>query len=189
MKQVYFILFVISAFFVSCENDIKTIKSFSNDKEVPSVTVDRVEILYSDSSKLKLRVAAPDLSKFENFGNPYTEFSKGLIMYMYNDSMGVKTIIKARYVKYNEKEKLWYAKNDVQVDNIEKNEHLNTEELYWSEENEKIYSSKFTRIINADGVFYGENGFEANQDLSKWRLNSIKGTVKVKANENESQNP
>ncbi|MBS1234211.1 MAG: hypothetical protein H6R34_775, partial [Bacteroidetes bacterium] len=45
---------------------------------------------------------------------------------------------------------------------------------------ETIYSDQFTKIINADGTFYGEKGFEARQDLSKWKLKGSKGTVNVK---------
>lgn len=174
---------------VSCENDIKTIKSFANDKELPVLKAENVEVLYSDSALLKMRLVAPEYSKFASNSNPYSEFTKGLTIYMYNEKSEVRTVIKARYVKYSEKDHIWHALNDVQADNIEKNEHLNTEEMFWNETSGKIYSTKFTRIINADGVFYGQNGFESDQELTKWKLIGISGTVNVKADENEGTSP
>lgn len=174
---------------LSCENDIKTIQSFSNEKEIPVLSAENIEVLYSDSTKIKLRLVAPLIKKFEDKERPYTEFPNGIQLFLYKNNMEVKTIIKARYAQYFERDKLWYARNDVQANNIEKNEHLNTEELYWNETKGTLYSSKFTRIINANGVFYGENGFDADQNLDKWKLKGIKGSVKVKSTSNENKSP
>ena len=54
--------------------------------------------------------------------------------------------------------------------------------MFWDQKEKRIYSDKFTRITNADGVFIGENGFEAEEDLSKWRLNGYSGKVNVTDN-------
>ena len=189
MKKNNLIYIVLLVMLASCENDIKTIKSFAHEKEVPVSTAENIEVLYSDSAKLKVRLVAPEFSKFINAESPYTEFPKGLTIYMYTDSNEVKTIIKARYVKYLEKTSLWHATNDVQVDNIEKNEHLNTEELFWNQSTGRIYSTKFSRIINSNGVFYGQNGFEADQELTKWKMIGISGTLNVKAQTDESTSP
>ena len=52
--------------------------------------------------------------------------------------------------------------------------------MFWDEEHKKIYSHTQSRIVNEDGTFYGEKGFEAKQDLSWYRLNKSKGVVNIK---------
>ena len=59
---------------------------------------------------------------------------------------------------------------------------VETEEIYWDQREKKIYSDKFSKVTNADGVFTGENGFEAQEDLSKLRMNGYSGRITVPDN-------
>ena len=64
---------------------------------------------------------------------------------------------------------------------------LETEELFWDERREKIYSNKFVVITRPDEVIYG-HGFEADQDFSYSRINAIEGRIKVD-NPDKQDNP
>jgi LPS export ABC transporter protein LptC len=97
-----------------------------------------------------------------------------MFVQFYNDSNLVESTIRSKYARYDEKKQLWKAQNDVVAVNIKKGEQLNTEELFWDEKTQEIYSDKFTRVSSASGVFYGEEGFEAQQDFSKYRLKGIR---------------
>jgi hypothetical protein len=74
------------------------------------------------------------------------------------------------------------AKKDVVVVN-EKGEKLMTEYLVWDEKTGKIFSNEFVKIITADEIIMG-NGFESNQDFSRYKIFDIKGTIKLKKDEN-----
>jgi hypothetical protein len=52
--------------------------------------------------------------------------------------------------------------------------------MVWNERKHLIYSDTYSRVVNEEGTFYGENGFEARQDLSWYRLKKSKGIVTVK---------
>ena len=39
---------------------------------------------------------------------------------------------------------------------------------------------RIIQVVNEDGTFYGENGFEARQDLSWYKLKKSKGVVTLK---------
>lgn len=46
-----------------------------------------------------------------------------------------------------------------------------------------IYSKVFTKITNVDGVYYGEEGFESDQDFDNYKLIGSSGTVNVEDEE------
>ena len=166
--------------FCSCENDIATIKAMHEDLNIPTQTGTNVEITYSDSGQVKGKIIAPELKRFSRENDPYYEFPQGLKVLFYRHDGTVESHIQANYALYFEKQELWEARNNVVAKNERTNEQLFTEHLFWNEKEEIIYSDQFTRIINDDGTFYGEKGFEAVQDLSKWKLKRSKGTVNVK---------
>ena len=174
------LLLVFSFYFISCENEIEKINSLMGNTAFPKVSGKNFEIIQSDSGKVKVRILAPELYKYDQLEQPYIEFPRGMKAYFYDDSLKIESVIEAGYVKYFEKERLWEASNNVEARNLKKGEQLNTEHLFWNEQKKTIYSNTNSRIVTEDGTFYGEKGFDANQDLSKWKLKSSKGTVNVK---------
>ena len=72
---------------------------------------------------------------------------------------------------------------NVVAQRLDNGDALHTEELFWDEESQLIYSDAFTRIQNEDGTFYGKRGFESHQDLSNWQLKGTSGTVNVQDEE------
>ena len=179
-----FILFIFTftglLCYTSCENDIEKINTILDNTVKPEVSGKQYEIIYSDSGKVRVKVLAPEIKKYIEADKPYTEFPRGLTAYFYDDSLQIESVIKANYVIYYEEEKLWEAKNNVEARNLKEGDQLNTEHLYWDEKKKLIYSNTYSRIVNKDGTFYGQKGFEAAQDLKWWRLRGSKGTVNVK---------
>jgi LPS export ABC transporter protein LptC len=173
----------------SCENNIEVINSLTNRKELPFVSANNAEGVYSDSGKVKFKMIAKEYEMYVNVDKPYTLFPKGLTVYLYDSLMQIESVINAQYAIYHQKEKLWEARNDVEAKNVKKNEQINTEEMFWDQNKAIIYSNKFTRIVNQDGVFTGEGGFIASETLSWWKLKGIKGTVNIKESDNNEKNP
>ncbi len=167
-------------FLCSCENDIEKINTVTGSDQIPDVSGKMVEIMYSDSGKLKVMITAPEVKVYEDIKEPYTEFPAGMTTRFYDDSLTREAEITAGNVVYYKKKKLWEAKNDVRAINLKNNETLNTEHMFWDEKEKIIYSDAYSRIVNENGVFYGKNGFEANQNLTHWKLIGSKGTVNIK---------
>ncbi|MGB9746041.1 MAG: LPS export ABC transporter periplasmic protein LptC [Bacteroidales bacterium] len=166
-----------------CENSIETINTLTRNPSFPTLSRNDTEIRYTDSARLKIVVYAPRLERYTNTEKPYIEFPKGIHVDFYNDSAQIESTITAKYARYDEKEKIWTARNDVVARNIIKNEQLNTEEIFWDENKKIIYSLKFTRIMTSDGIFYGDGGFEADQEFTRWKLKKTRGSVNVKDEE------
>jgi LPS export ABC transporter protein LptC len=165
---------------VGCENSMEKIKTITKTPAYPTVSRVNTEIFYGDSARIKVRVWAAKLERYAQSKEPYINFPEGILVYFYDTAMNIVSEISARSAIYYEKKQLWIARTDVVAKNNNKGEQLNTEELYWDQVTHKIYSDKFSRIQSADGVTIGENGFDANQDFSWWRLKSGRGTLNLK---------
>ncbi len=165
--------------FTACENDIERINLLTDETEIPKVKGANIQVIYSDSAKVKVQILSPSYRQFTNIERPYMEFPDGLEVYFYDDSLKIESEIRADYTIYYSQERLWHATGNVVARRLDNGDALNTEELFWEEENEFIYSNSYTRIQNEDGTFYGKRGFESHQNLSNWKLKGTSGTVNV----------
>jgi len=116
-----------------------------------------MEIIYSDSGIVKVKLIAPIIKQYTKVERPYLEFPEGVHICFYNDNLEYTSELQADYAIY-----------------------------YWDEKTKKVYSNSFARIENKDGTFYGQQGFEANQQLTNWKLKGSRGTLHVK---DEPPNP
>lgn len=169
----------ISTMFVCCKNDIETVNRITETNKLPSFVVKGLETTFSDSGRVKLKIYAPELVRYDKVEKPYDEYPKGLNVEFYNSAMQVTGTLKCKYAKYLINDELWEAKNDVEVNNSEKSEKINTHQLFWNMKKEMIYSDKFVRITTADEILFGE-GFESNQEFSKWKIIKPTGSIKIK---------
>jgi LPS export ABC transporter protein LptC len=164
----------------SCENDLEVVRVFSDPGKQPDIVMTNFEIIYSDSAKVKARLTAPLMERYDSDKKKYSEFTKGLHVYFYNDSLKVNAEIMAKYAINYEKQQLWEGRNDVVVTNTS-GDKLNTEQLFWDQAKKKIYTKKYCRVTKPDGTQHiGENGMEADQNLDNMKFFGSSGTLSVK---------
>lgn len=166
-----------------CENDIERINMITDESEIPVVKSTNIEVIYSDSAKVKVQILAPFYQSYSNAEEPYDEFPEGMDVFFYNDSGKIESEIRADYTIYYAREQLWHATGNVVAQRLDNGDALYTEELFWDMEKEQIYSNSYTRVHNEDNILYGKNGFKSNQDLSNWQLIGSSGTINVQDEE------
>jgi LPS export ABC transporter protein LptC len=166
----------------SCKNDIDYINALSEGQDFPVQIGKNFEVQYTDSGRLQVIFRAPLVERYikDNDEGSYYEFGEGIEIDFYNKSEVVESRVTARYGKYWEEKNLGFASDSVVARNLISGEQLNTEELYWDRENQKIYSDVFTKITNDEGVFYGEEGFESDEN---YKLLGSSGTVNIEDEE------
>jgi LPS export ABC transporter protein LptC len=175
-RQIFLFSWLATFFLVSCENDLDKVKLYSKAEKSPIESAKNIKIIYSDSAKVQVEVTAPVMNHYES-ENPYVEMPKGLRAIFYDDQLNVKSRMDANYgIRYEREMKMEARKNVVVIN--EKGERLNTEHLIWDEKNEKLISDEFVTITTKDEIIYGD-GFEANQNFSKYRIFNIKGTISI----------
>jgi len=164
-----------------CKNDIETINALNAELKIPDQIAYDVETVYHDSGLMQGKIIAPEINIYNDEEKPYTEFPGGIEVFFYDSLENVTARINAGYAIYFQDDRLWEARSKVFAENSVEKATLETEQLFWDEKNKKIYSRLFSTITNPDGVFYGDNGFDANQDLTDWTLRSSRGTAVVEA--------
>ena len=170
-------LIVLLLIIFSCENDIEVIKSFSQDTLMPRQSMIDAEIVYTDSGRIQLKIAAPEIHYYDEATEQYTEFPYGVFAEFFDRNENVESQLSSKYAIYYTGKELWEAKDSVVVIN-QAGEILNTEQLFWDERNQIIYSNSFVKVTRPDEVIMGE-GFEADENFTRWKIKKIQGTIYV----------
>ncbi|MBT6745924.1 MAG: LPS export ABC transporter periplasmic protein LptC [Flavobacteriales bacterium] len=167
-SQIVTLIILMVGVFISCnKNEIEKIRLVTAQEELPSESSTNVEILFSDSAQLTLRLIAPKLNRYET-ENPYMEFTEGLKLLFYNDLEEPESQIECNYAINYINKKIMEAKDDVVVIN-KAGEKLTTEHLIWDQGKQIITTDKFVSITTADETLTGK-GLEAAEDFSTYKI-------------------
>lgn len=172
-----FCLFSLSLF-TACENDINDVNALFSRDETQVETATGVEMLYSDSAILKLRIVSPKLVRHLDKKDPYQEFPEGLTVEFFSaDGKTVTGRMTANYAeRYDNTNKFIVRDSVVWTGGV--GERLETEELTWEEENDRVHTTKFVIVRRPDEIIYG-HGFESNQKFTQWKIRAIEGRIKA----------
>ena len=163
---------------LACKNDINEVNALAEREKRPDMTGENLELVYSDSARIKYRVLAPEYIKVNREKEKYEEFPKGIHVLSYDPAGKMIGSIKAKYAKKLEDEMLWEARNEVVIINAE-GKKLETELLYWDMKKELIYSDRYVKL-SADGqIIEGNNGFHSDQNLNHPVFENISGSIEV----------
>jgi len=136
---------------------------------------ENVELYYTEENLVKVKMIAAKVYEFENGDR---EFPNGIYLEFYNEFGILGSTLRANEAHYFKKENQWRGRGKVEVKNIDKNEQLNTEELFWKPSEQKIFSDKFVTIRQQSDVIYGQ-GLEANQDMTDYTIKKPEGEFSV----------
>ncbi len=139
----------------------------------PIIEIGDAVTYYSDSARVKMRMEAP---RQLEFGSGDREFPEGLFLEFFDESGNPTSTLRADYCYYTREEDLYKATGNVVIQDIETNDRLDTEELFWNQKKEEVFTDKFVRI-EKDGELHVGDGLEAKQDFSYWKILNSKGTI------------
>lgn len=176
-------------FAFSCRNDIEKVGRLDNPDSLPAAHATQVEIIVSDSSFVRVKIEAPELKEFPVADSlePKTEFPQGLVATFYDKSLQVESTLVAGYAIYHTKRKLFEASKNIVIKNLNQDQELHTNMLWWDEGKSKIWSDQAVTIITPSGTTYGDSGFESDENFRKYQIRSSHGQMKVKEKINEDQ--
>ncbi len=170
---------LISILLVSaCENDINKIKELSaKELEKPEQETRGVDVMYSDSAKVKMRLEAPILIQGDtaNKATPYNLTPKGIKITFYNtDRTQAGVMVADSAIQYPQTQITKFYKNVVCT--FSTGETLKTEELIWDQSKKIIYSDKYVIINFTDGGFKDGTNFMSDEKLTNFTFSQSRGT-------------
>lgn len=155
---------------VSCTNDIKDVNKISSSGQYQEEKALNVEIIYSDSAQVKVRIHSPLMKRYTDNGASYDEFPEGLKVEFLSPSKKVTSWLVADYALRKDQEKKIYVERNVVLYN-KKNDKLETDELVWDEEAEEVYTSRPVKISQPEkGDTSFGYGFKADQEFSRFEI-------------------
>ena len=166
----------------SCENDLSMMKETFSDNDVEKEILSNVELLYSDSAKLKVRILADVMYRVPDRRNPYDEFPEGVYVEFY-DKEKISSWLESGYaIRYDRDDKIITRKNVI-LYNV-KQDTFRSEELIWDEEQGDVFSERIFRFSNPKEVIYGYK-FYSNQEFTNYRFSKMSGRLQVDALEKQ----
>ena len=175
-------LALLPAFLIACSNEIPEIENITREQLMIEKGKD-VEIIYSDSAQVRVRVTGPTMLYYTEPNNPRQEFTEGVKAFFYDALKNEQSVLVGKYAIRDERNRKVIIRDSVVWESITDGK-LETSELIWDETTNVIRSTKFTKITRNKEVIWGYN-FETNDKLTQWRFLSPKGTMKVDALEQQ----
>lgn len=175
INKIVFLFFLTA--FLACENDMAEIKRVINEEEVAIERAKDVEMLYSDSAVVKVRIKASEMINILDKKEPRREFQKGLNVDVFNERQQIISRLSAKYAIQYEKQDKVILRDSVRV-KTENKEELKTEELIWNEKEERVYCEKetFVTMSTPKETIQGY-GFDSNLEFTKWKILNVTGVV------------
>jgi LPS export ABC transporter protein LptC len=162
----------------SCGNDIADINKQFTKQDTGKEIATNIEMLYSDSAVVRVKVRAPLMVHLLDPEKPKQTFPKGIWVDFFDKQKQQVSKLTSKTAERDENNGEVHLRDSVVVWN-NKQEKMETEELFWNEPQQRIYSDKFVKITTPTEIIHGK-GFEANSDFSHWTLKEVTGTVQSK---------
>lgn len=183
-KKIRYILLFVLAGFLSCKKapvDVPEATTYELDME----RAEKVEILYSDSAEIRVKVKGPTMLNYMDRREPRQEFPDGLEVYFYGENLEITSTLTAHYgIRYDNQDQVivrdsvvWKSAND---------QRLETEELTWNERTQKVYTNRFAAIITPEDTIFTRY-FEADQNFKNIKFRSNTGSKGIQSLSKELQ--
>jgi LPS export ABC transporter protein LptC len=174
MRLIYFWMLLISS---ACGSDgVGRSLLFSEENTAIEVATG-VEILYSDSGMVRVRVMGPVLHNYLDRDEPRQEFPEGIKIEFFRNDQSVGSEITAhRAVRVMDQGSI-SLRDSVRLVTV-MGECLETQALNWDEKTGRIRTDKFVTVSRPGEILYGY-GLEAAQDFSSWNIKVPKGRIKA----------
>jgi LPS export ABC transporter protein LptC len=162
---------------VSCENSLSVIREATAEDTLSAVRATNIEYLRSDSGLVYMRLTAPLMLRIAG-DEQRVEFPEGFEAFFF-DSVGRQSSrIKANYGLNLEKDQWMLARGDVEVENFQTGELMQTSQLIWNQREKTIRTGAPVRISGPEKNLYGDS-LVASDDLSQRTLFNIRGTLEM----------
>lgn len=142
---------------------------------------DTLTMIYTKNGKKDYRFYTPLMERYELAREPYMEFRYGINIITYDSLGSDASNLVADYAIFYERRELWECRGNV-VGRGEDGRELYTQQLFWDQKTDKVYSNVDCKIVDGGDVFVGE-GFESDSEFKDWVFRESEGRMWVDASQ------
>lgn len=140
----------------SCKEEAEPAKPKTG---IPVQVVDSMFLVQTEGGKLQLRVESDLMERYEDDTSTYELFPKGLHAFAYDEEGMLETVLHSDNAKHfkskKNNEEIWSAFGNVIVQNVIKQQTLESDTLYWDQDQKEIYTDCYVRMYSNDGFIQG----------------------------------
>lgn len=168
--------------FSACENDMKKLQKISNQEGNKSYNEHTgVDIIFSDSARVKMHLTTPLMLDYANVKAPYRVMPKGVKGVFYDDNLKPSSTIVADSAINREKEQRIELYKNVVATNTG-GDVFKSDELIYNQQTHRVFSSKPVVITTANGNVVHGDGLETNEKFSPWKVTNTTAILHVDQN-------
>lgn len=166
---------------LACSNKPEMSSDVVNRTEAPRLRADEITTLVSDSGITRYRITTKTWLVFDKTEEPYWDFPDGLHLESFDEQFQVTSRLDCRRARYYEQRKLWQLDDSVRAMNVN-GDHFATQQLFWNQTSERVYSDSLITIDQNDKRIVGE-GFESNQEMTRYTIRKTRGIIPISTEE------
>ena len=154
---------------------MEVINKFIDTESEPDLIADNVEVLYTDSARLQMKMTTPLLKQFTTASEQRDEFTEGIHVWFYENDGELNAEVTANWAKHDKITDIWEARSNVVLTKAD-GQMLETEQLFWDVKKAVVYSEKYTKYTDTKtGNISSGESFWAIQDFNEYKLSNITG--------------
>lgn len=162
----------------SCHQEKKFYADAVDDRaSMPVLDTRDVQTLISDSGVTRYRIKAPVWQIYDKAKPAYWEFPEGVYLEKFASDLSVDAFLEADYGYYDQDAESWHLLGNVHALNLE-GERFDTPELYWNQQDERVYSDSVITITKKTSEIHGI-GFDSNSDMTKYTIRQVTGIIPI----------
>jgi LPS export ABC transporter protein LptC len=169
--------------FWACGNETITAPEVITKADTRYEIADSVEIIYSDSAVVRVRITAPLLFNYTDEKEPKRVFPKGIIIDFFGQNKKIQSRLTAKRGTQYERTGTFVMEDSVVVKRIDgsgfTDEVLETESLTWDEAQKRVFTERFVTMRTTTEIVTGY-GLESDYTFKNWKVKKVSGRLESK---------
>lgn len=182
MTRIFYITFVLITFLLSCERTPEEEAYLRHLEEAgPMQEAFDVHFIFSEMAVIQAELTAPHAIATKEDDEEVRIFDRGMELRFFTPEGTRKSDLTSDQGKFTNQFQEAEVWGNVILIN-EKGDRLETEKLFWSKTNDKIWTPGFVKIFTETEVIYGDS-MVSNTDFTDYEIINIVGAFTLKDDE------
>ena len=171
------VFILLAGILFSCVNDLDTIQKVTFDPNAPDEASQNLLVFYNDSGYAKVQIHAT-LAETYRAPEHITKLKDGLKVDFFNKEGIITSRLTSLYGEINYSSGQIMTKDSVILRNFATKKQMETEELFWDQNNDEVYTEKNV-IVRTDGkgITGRGKGLRTTQSFSKYVIQKPVGKI------------